>query len=147
MAKAYGVEVSALISAAEAEDQDDSIVVLPISGYVEAGTTPESETIDLGTISLPAPMIQGSPSAYFLVVSGDCLVPDGIHNGDMLLVYPGQPPKIGAICVVAVEGSLYAGTYITPGSVRLRTTTGSTVDMDSTPEQLVGTVAWHFRKI
>ena len=53
VAEAYGVEVSALIDAADAKHQDESTSVLPIKGYLEAGTTPESQTNDLGTISLP----------------------------------------------------------------------------------------------
>ena len=147
VAKAYGVEVSALIEAAEASQQDDSTAILPIKGYLEAGTTPESGTSDLGTISLPSHMLQGHPDAYCLLVSGDALVPDGIHDRDVLMVWPDQAPSIGSLCVIDLESSLRAVTYITRKSLRVRTATGATVDVEITPEQMVGTVAWHVRKM
>lgn len=147
VAEAYGVEVSALIDAADAKHQDESTSVLPIKGYLEAGTTPESQTNDLGTISLPSPMVQGGPGAYFLVVSGDSLVPDGIHDGDVLLVCPAQPPSFGGLCVIEKDDCLYAGTYITQGILRVRTNTGTTVDVDMTADQLIGAVGWHVRKM
>lgn len=147
VAEAYGVDVSALIDAADAEEQDESSSVLPIKGYLEAGTTPEPQAGDLGTISLPSPMIQGGPGAYFLVVSGDSLVPDGIHDGDVLLVCPDQPPRVGGLCVIEKDDCLYAGTYVTPGSLRVRTNTGTTMDVDLTPDQMIGAVGWHVRKM
>jgi SOS-response transcriptional repressor LexA len=147
VAEAYGVEVSELMGAADMDDGDESSSVLPIKGYVEAGATPAPQSDDLGTISLPTPMVQGGPSAYFLVVSGDSLVPDGVHDGDVLLVCPEQPPRVGGLCVIEKDDSLYAGTYITPGSLRVRTNTGTTVDMDLTPDQLIGAVGWHVRKM
>ena len=147
VAEAYGVDVSELINAADAEDQDESSSVLPIKGYVEAGTTPAPQAGDLGTISLPTPMVQGGPGAYFLVVSGDSLVPDGVHDGDVLLVCPAQAPRVGGLCVIEKDGCLYAGTFVTQGSLRVRTNTGTTVDVDLAPDQMIGAVGWHVRKM
>lgn len=147
VAEAYGVDVSDLIEAAQATEQSESSSVLPIKGYLEAGTTPDSQAADLGTISLPSPMMQGGPGAYFLVVSGDSLAQDGIHDGDVLLVCPAQAPRLGGLCVIEKDNCLYAGTYITPGSLRLRTTTGTTVDIDLAPGELIGAVGWHVRKM
>ncbi len=147
VAEAYGVEVSALICAAEPEDQPDLPAVIPIKGYLDAGTTPESESSDLGSISFSAPIIQQSPSDYFLVVSGDSLAPNGINNGDVLLVCPERPPRTGGLCVINIDGCLIGGIYINRGTIRVRATTGTNVDLELTPEQLVGPVAWHIRKI
>ena len=147
VAEAYGVEVSALMDAAESAEQDDSTAVIPIKGYVGPGTTPESRTSDLGTISLPLQMVQGHPDDYCLQVTGDSLVPDGIHDGDVLLVCPNQAPSIGSLCVIDMESSLRAVTYISQENLRVRTATGATVDVEITPEQMVGTVAWHVRKM
>ena len=147
VAEAYGVKVSALIEAAETAEQDESTSVLPIKGFLEAGTTPETRSDDMGSISLPSPMIQAGPGAYFLVVSGDSLVPDGIHDGDVLLVCPAQQPRVGGLCVIEKDDCMYAGTYVTQGSLRVRTTTGTMVDVEMTAEQLVGTVGWHVRKM
>lgn len=147
VAEAYGVDVADLLDAADAKEPDESTSVLPIKGYLEAGTTLVSYTTNLGTISLPSPMIQGGQGAYFLVVSGDSLVPDGIHDGDALLVYPTQPPRVGDLCIIEKDDSLYAGTHINQGSLRARTATGTTVDVDLTPDQVVGTVGLHVRKL
>ena len=147
VAEAYGVEVSALIDAAEAAEQDDSTAVLPIKGYVGPGTTPESGTNDLGTISLPLQMDQGHPDDYCLRVRGDSLAPDGIHDGDVLLVCPDQTPSIGSLCVIDMDGSSSVVTYITRENLRVRTATGATVDVEIRPEQLAGTVVWHVRKL
>ncbi len=147
VADAYGVDVSALIDAAEPEDQAGPATVIPIKGYLDAGTTPDSDSNGLGSISFSSPMIQQSPDDYLLVVSGNSLAPYGIHNGDVLLVCPNQPPKIGGLCVMEMEGCLFAGTYTNKGSLRVRNTTGTTVDLDLMPEQLIGPVPWHIRKI
>ena len=92
-------------------------------------------------------MIQGGPGAYFLVVSGDSLVPDGVHDGDVLLVCPARAPRIGRLCVIAKDDCNYAGTYITQGSLRVRTNTGTMVDVEMTTDQLIGAVGWHVRKM
>ena len=147
VADAYGVEVSELIDASEAAEQNDATVVLPIKGYLGAGITPEPEVADLGTISLPSQMIQGHSDDYCLRVSGDSLALDGIHDGDVLLVCPDQEHSVGSLCVVDIDFRLFAVTYIESGNLRIRTATGSVVDVDITPEQLVGTVAWHVRKL
>ncbi len=147
VAEAYGLEVSELIDVAEAAEQNDSGAVLPIKGYLYAGTTPKSDTRDLGTISLPSRMVQGSFGDFFRIVSGDSLVPDGIYDGDVLLVRPGQAPNIGSLCVVYMDRRSCAVTYKDPENLRMRTATGTIVDVEITPEQMVGTIAWHARKM
>lgn len=146
VAEAYGVEVSTLLEAAEAAEQDDSTAVIPIKGYVGSGVDAESEIGDLGTISLPLQMVQGHLDDYCLRASGDSLVPDGIHDGDGLLVCPDQAPTIGSLCVIDMDSSLRAVTYISRESLRVWTATGATVDVEIAENQMVGTVSWHVRK-
>ena len=147
VAEAYGVEVSALIEAAEPAEPDESATRLSIRGYLGAGTAPQSGTNDLGNISLPSHMVEGHPDDFWLRVSGDSLVPDGIHDGDVLLVCPRRVPSIGNLCILDLENHHYAAIYVTQESLRVRTNTGTTVDMEILPEQLVGIVAWHVRKL
>ena len=147
VAEAYGVEVSELFDASDAADHNDASVVLPIKGYLGAGTTPESAMTSLGTISLPSQMIQGHTDDYCLRVSGDSLAPDGIHDGDVLLVCPDQEPSVGSLCVVDMDFHLCAVTFIDRGNLRVRTATGSVVEVDVSRDQMVGTVAWHVRKM
>lgn len=147
VAAAYGVEASELIEASRDAEQDESTAFLPIRGYLDAGSNSKSDTSDLGNIALPAYMVQGSSNDYCLRVNGDSLAPDGIHNGDVLLVCPDQAPSIGSLCVIDLDSSLRAVTYINQESLRVRTATGVTIDVAITPEQMVGTVAWHVRKM
>jgi SOS-response transcriptional repressor LexA len=147
VAAAYGVEASEMVDASKDAEQDESTAFLPIRGYLAAGSNSESDTSDLGNIALPSYMAPGSSKDYCLRVNGDSLVPDGIHDGDVLLVCPDQAPSIGSLCVIDVDIRLRAVTYITQESFRVRTTTGATVDVAITPEQMVGTVALHVRKM
>ena len=147
VAEAYGVEVSELIDASKAAEKDDSTALLPIKGYLDAGSNSESDTKNLGTIALPSYMVRGHSDEYCLRVNGDRLAPDGIHDGDVLLVCPDRPPSIGSLCVIEMDHRLYAVTYIDPRNLRVRTTTGTVIEVEIAPEQIVGTVAWHVRKM
>lgn len=106
VAKAYGVEVSELIDASKALQDNDSIAYLPIIGYLEAGGNPEPDTGDMGTITLPSDMVRGHSDDFCLRVSGDRLVPDGIHDDDVLLICPDQLPSMGSLCVINMGSSL-----------------------------------------
>ena len=147
VAEAYGVDVSTLLKAAEAGEQNAGTAVVPVNGYLNAGMRPDSDATRPDTVSLPLSIMEGRPDSYCLVVSGDSLVPDGIHHGDFLLVSPDEVPSIGSLCVLDAENYFYAAIYVTQGSLRVRTTTGTTVDVEILPEQLVGIVAWHIRKL
>ena len=147
VAEAYGVDVSILIDAAEAAGLDESAASVSIRGYLGAGTIPQSGTNHLGNISLPSHLVEGHPDDFCLRVSGDSLVPDSIHDGDVLLVCPRRAPSIGSLCVLDLENYFYGAIYVTQGSLRVRTNTGTAVEVEILPEQLVGTVAWHVRKL
>ena len=125
---AYGVEVGTLIDAAEAAEQEDSTAVISIKGYVGTGTTPESGTGDLGTISLPLQMVQRHPGDNCLRVIGDSLVPHGIHDGDVLLVCPDQPPPSAAFVLLTWIAD-YARSPTSRDRLRMRTATGTNVDL------------------
>ena len=147
VAEVYGVDVSTLIDVAETAVHDESNTLFKIRGYLEAGTAPTPETDHLGTISLPSRMVQENPQDFFLIVNGDSLVSDGIHDGDALLICPSQPPRTGGLCVAEKDGRLYAGTYITPDHLRVRTNTGTTIDLALADSRLVGAVGWQVRKM
>ena len=124
VAEAYGVDVAEIIDASEAAEQDESTAFLPIQGFLHGGAPSESGRSDMGTISLPACMSQGHPDAYCLLVRGDNLVPDGIHDGDVLVVWPDQAPSIGSFCVLEMAPtSLRGGTLVNQGNLRVRTAT------------------------
>jgi SOS-response transcriptional repressor LexA len=146
-AHVYGVDVSTFIGVAESGVQNGSNERLSIKGYPEAGTTPLSQSNDLGTISLQSLMVQGGPDDFFLIISGDSLVPDGIHDGDALLKDPAPPPRTGGLCVAEKNDCLYAGTYLTPNHLRVRTSTGTTVELGLIDYRMVGAVCSHVRKL
>jgi hypothetical protein len=54
---------------------------------------------------------------------------------------------MGSLCVIAIDNSFRAVTYITQQMYRVRTVTGATVDVEVAPEQRIGTVSWHVRKM
>ncbi len=147
LAEAYGVGVSELIDASRIAEQDDSTAFLPIRGYLDAGSDSEGDGSSLGNIALPSYMVQAHSDDYCLRVNGDRLAPDGIHDGDVLLVCPDQAPSVGSLCVIDMDYHLCAVTYIDQGNLRVRTASGDVVGVKIAPEQMVGTVAWHVRKM
>ena len=147
VAEAYGVAVSELIDASKAAERDDSTAFLPIKGYLDAGIDSESDGSSLGNIALPSYMLQRHSDDYCLRVNGDRLAPDGIHDGDVLLVCPDQAPSVGSLCVIDMDYHLCAVTYLDQGNLRVRTATGNVIGVAIKPEQMVGTVAWHVRKM
>ncbi|MBC8281893.1 MAG: helix-turn-helix domain-containing protein [Chloroflexi bacterium] len=147
VASVYGVDVSALINAAESGVHGDSVLIVPVKGFLNAGNNPPTETDHLGTVSLPLHMNEGGQNAYCLLVTGDTLVPDGVHDGDVLLVDPDQIAEIGSLCVVELDRSLRAGTFISSGRVNVRTRIGAMIEMEVATDELIGTVVWHIRRM
>ena len=147
VAEAYGVELGALIEASNTAELDDSTAFLHIKGFLDAGSDSEPESSDMGIIALPSHMIRGHSDDYCLRVDGDRLAPDGIHDGDVLLICPDQMPSIGSLCVIDMGSSLCAFTYVSTGNFRVRTATGTSIDVDMMLGKLIGTVAWHVRRM
>ena len=136
-----------LINAAESGVHGDSVLIVPVKGFLNAGNNPPTETDHLGTVSLPLHMNEGGQNAYCLLVTGDTLVPDGVHDGDVLLVDPDQIAEIGSLCVVELDRSLRAGTFISSGRVNVRTRIGAMIEMEVATDELIGTVVWHIRRM
>ena len=147
VAEAYGVDVSTLLEAAGSGEPDAGTALVPVTGYLIAGIRPKSDATGPDTISLPFNIIEGRLNSYCLVVCGDSLVPDGIHNGDFLVVSPDDVPSIGSLCVLDVESCFCAATYITRGQFRLSTPTGRTEELGGDSIQLAGTITWHIRRM
>lgn len=53
----------------------------------------------------------GSPSCYFLRVTGESMTGAGIHDGDVLVVDRAATPASGAVVVASVDGELTVKRY------------------------------------
>ncbi len=100
------------------------VVEVPVRGYICAGLPCPEEETDLG----PFPVTKGDLSwvsdagqVYALIVKGDSLAGLGIHDGDQVLVDPGQTTVInGKLYVCEVENKCVARrVYFENGFVRL----------------------------
>ena len=152
VAEAYGVDVSTLLAAADTEQEYAGTALVPAIGYINAGVRPAGDRPKPGengphTISVPSSIVDGRPNLYCLIVSGDSLIPDGIHDGDFILICPDEVPSVGCLCVINVEHCFYVATYILRDQVRVRTTTGHIEDLTGKSIQISGTITWHVRRM
>jgi len=121
---------------------------IPIKGYVSAGTPRESWEVDLGTVPVQANILKEYPKAFALVVSGDSLEGDAIHNGDIVVVDPEAALNVGKIYIAQVGDELCARhLYIEDGIVRLKSSNQDYEDVRATGINVVGRVVWHLRKM
>lgn len=76
---------------------------VPILGRIAAGQP--IEAIDSHDAELPiAPEYLGGGDHFALVVSGDSMIGDGIHDGDLVLIRSAQDAPNGAIVVALIDG-------------------------------------------
>jgi repressor LexA len=76
---------------------------VPILGRIAAGQP--IEAIETGEAELPiAPDYLGAGDHFALIVTGDSMIGDGIHDGDIVLVRAAQEAPNGAIVVALIDG-------------------------------------------
>jgi repressor LexA len=76
---------------------------VPILGRIAAGQP--IEAIESGEAELPiAPEYLGGGDHFALVVTGDSMTGDGIHDGDLVLIRATQEAPNGAIVVALIDG-------------------------------------------
>ena len=148
----YGVGVDDLMSAATLEPPESENRGVPVRGYLgtEArGTGARRDVRDLSADGVPIPgfIVESHPKAFSLIVRGNALTSDGVHNGDILIVDPDADPEIGSLCIVSIDGTLCATVRISANHYRLRTPTGRSEELDASQVEFVGNVAWHIRRM
>ncbi len=139
--------MAALVQSASPVNHEAIVVNVPLKGYLEAGLHRDSYEVDLGEMPFPRPFLEDYPRAFSLIASGDSLVADGIHSGDILLVDPDREARVGTLCVVRIDGPLCAATFLSHAVLRLRTPSGRSEDLDASSLDIIGNVVWHMRKM
>ncbi len=152
LAGLYGVGVDDLMSAATLEPPESESHGVPVRGYLgtEArGTGARRDVRDLSGDGVPIPgfIVENHPKAFSLIVRGNALTSDGVHNGDILIVDPDADSEIGSLCIVSIDGTLCATVRISADHYRLRTPTGRSEELDASQLEFVGNVAWHIRRM
>ena len=143
----YNVATEDLLNAANPTTVLETEASIPVRGYVNAGESRDDDTIDPKEIILPKLITDAHSNAFAVVVSGDSLAEDGIHSDDILVIDPDSGPAVGRLQVVRVESALIVTTYISSTEMRLRTFSGRSETLGIPPPDLLGTVAWHIRRM
>lgn len=147
ISSSYNVSPEDLLNAANPTTAPEMDAGVPVRGYVNAGVDREGRDIDPSEVILPRFITSAHANAFAVVVSGDSLTQDGIHSEDILVIDPDTEPAVGRLQVVRVESVLFVTTYISSTEMRLHTSSGRSAAMDIQPRDLLGTVAWHIRRM
>ena len=146
-ASVYGVAVADLLQSASSVPYGNLVEMVPVKGYIEAGNHRDCYEIDLGMIHFPRMVLLEHPRAFSLIASGDSLEPDGIHNGDILIIDPELSSRTGSMCIARIDGTLCATMYVSSSLLKLRTRSGKSEDLDASKIEVIGNVVWHLRKM
>ena len=76
---------------------------IPVMGYVSAGTPRDAWELDLGTVPIPQFILNESPKAFALMMSGDSRSGDAISDGDVVVVDPEAVYQVGKIYIVRLD--------------------------------------------
>lgn len=130
----------------------DGIVGVPIIGRVAAGTPLLAEQNYEGSLRVDSNMLPPGGQVFALVVRGDSMIDDGIHDGDYLFVRQKNDARNGEIAVVMVDGDATVKRFFREGNrVRLQPANQAMrpiyVDADAGDVGVVGVAVGVFRKI
>lgn len=84
--------------------EDDNVVGIPVLGRIAAGIPLLAEENYEGMVKVDATMLPPGGNVFALIVTGDSMIDDGIHDGDTLFVRQKQTARDGEIAVVMVDG-------------------------------------------
>ena len=83
---------------------DEGVMVgVPLLGRIAAGTPLLAEENYEGTLRVDAAMLPPGGQVFALIVAGDSMIEDGIHDGDTLFVRQQRTARDGEIAVVRVD--------------------------------------------
>ena len=89
------------------EDAAASVVgplTLPLFGPISAGFAAPAEEQAEEMVKIEDFVVRNKTNTFLLRVRGDSMINAGIHNGDLVTVERGAPPKVGDIVVGALDG-------------------------------------------
>jgi repressor LexA len=131
---------------------DDGVVGVPVLGRIAAGTPLLAEENYEGTIRVDSNMLPPGGQVFALVVHGESMIDDGIHDGDYLFVRQKNDARNGEIAVVMVEGEATVKRFFREGSrIRLQPANAAMapfyVDGSAGEVKVIGVAVGVFRKI
>ena len=141
-----------LTTAASGSFEDDGVQGIPILGRIAAGLPLLAAENYEGTLRIDSSMVPHGGEIFALVVTGDSMIEDGIHDGDYLFVREKKSAREGEIAVVLVDGEATVKRFYREGDViRLQPANASMepifVDAKSGDVSVVGVAVGVFRKI
>jgi SOS regulatory protein LexA len=77
---------------------------ISVLGSVQAGFPSPAEEELVDTLNLDEFLVNRPESTFLLTVSGDSMIDEGIHPGDLVLVEKGGVPKQNDIVIAQVDG-------------------------------------------
>jgi len=126
----------------------DTVRPINVIGAISAGGFVESWQDDLGTMDVPASILEDSPKAFALRVSGNSLASDGIWDGAMVVVDPDAPVEDGRIYAIRREGGEIAARRLFIVGRRFKVVSGDGEVLELTRSQItvIGRIRWSFRE-
>ena len=87
----------------EYEDQDESIIKVPLLGKITAGSPIEAIEMPNQFFDLPASIVPNDAEIFTLNVSGESMINKGIYDGDIVIVKRQSVARNGEIIVAMTE--------------------------------------------
>ncbi|MCO4743521.1 MAG: transcriptional repressor LexA [Proteobacteria bacterium] len=130
----------------------EGVVGVPILGRIAAGAPLLAQENYEGTMRLDTSLLPNGGNVFALVVTGDSMIEDGIHEGDLLLVKQQANARSGEIAVVMVDGDATVKRFFPEGDrIRLQPANSAMdpiyVDRQSGDTQIVGVAVGVFRQL
>ena len=132
--------------------EDEGTLGVPILGRIAAGVPLLAEENYDGTLRVDASMLPPGGNVFALVVHGDSMIEDGIHDGDYLFVRQQDDVRNGEIGVVMVDGeATVKRVYRESGALRLQPANSAMqpimIDGSEGEVSIVGSAVGVFRRI
>lgn len=131
---------------------DDGVVGVPVLGRIAAGVPLLAEENYETSIRVDAGMLPPGGNVFALVVTGESMIEDGIHDGDYLFVRQKEEARNGQIAVVLVDGDATVKRFYREGDkIRLQPANAAMdpiyVDARAGEVKVIGIAVGVFRKI
>lgn len=141
-----------LTAQASGQFDDDGVQGVPVLGRIAAGTPLLAEENYEGSLKLDVGMLPRGGRCFALVVTGDSMIEDGIHDGDTLFVQEQSTARDGDIAVVMVDGEATVKRFFKEGGrVRLQPANSTMdpifVDATSGDSVVIGIAVGVFRRL
>lgn len=131
---------------------DGNMVGVPVLGRIAAGLPLLAEENYEGTVRVDAAMLPAGGQVFALIVTGESMIEDGIHDGDTLFVKQQSTVRDGDIAVVRVDDDATVKRFFREGDrIRLQPANSAMepiyVDRQSGDIEVIGIAVGVWRKL